>query len=61
MKVYAMHNRFKNYWSEYENKDIYKVCEVMCRALKAGKVNHIEWCKRHWSQVCNFLIQWEGK
>lgn len=57
-----LHSKFKSYWTEYEKKEIAKVCGCLVKLAGLGKEKDpITTVKNNWAIVCNFLITWEGK
>lgn len=62
--VGRLHKRFSSYYQgEYRNQDLMLVCNFIISELKVKnpKNGSVSWCMGNFSQVCNFLIQWEGK
>lgn len=60
--TWKLHTKFKDYWSEYEKKDISHVCGVLVKLEHlSSKKDPITTVKDNWGRVCNFLIKWEGK
>lgn len=60
--IWKIHDKFGSYWKEYKKSDIDKVCNSIIRLSgikkKGDAVNQV---RNHWSTICNFLINWEGK
>lgn len=61
MRVHVIHSRFKFYFDGYENKDLAKICKKLCNTLKLKGNNYYDLVIKHWSLVCQFLINWTGK
>ncbi len=60
--THKLHERFRKYWKpEYRHEDLNKVCASVLRLMGKPTKDCINAVKGQWSNVCYFLIQWEGK
>jgi hypothetical protein len=57
-----LHKKFQEFYpNEYKGADLQKVCDfIVSKINPTNKKNSIGYCLKHYVDVCNFLIQWEG-
>lgn len=61
-RIYKIHSRFREYFgSDYQNKDVGLVCYHLLKLMKLPTQNSVEQVKKHWGQVCSYLILWQGE
>lgn len=60
--THRLHTKFTYYWPQYERQDLTMVCKGIITLMgKQVKGDGISQVRKYWSQVCEFLIKWEGR
>lgn len=59
---YYINSKFRYYWEDFDDSELFKVCNALVKLIPLKfDQNSFNTVKKHWSQVCEFLKNWEGK